>query len=120
MSTSGEYLDNFLRWKSGRQQTGYEKMLLLANPFIVPFDCYILRYKQGAEVPEHTDPVDGKRHYRLNVVLKKARSGGEFVCSSTIFESSRIKLFRPDQAAHSVTRVDEGTRYVFSLGWVRK
>lgn len=110
----------FLRWKPGRQQSGYEKMLLLANPFLVPFDCYILRYRPGSEITEHTDPVDDKKHYRLNIVLRKAKSGGQFACSETIFESERIKLFRPDRARHSVSRVDAGTRYVLSIGWVRK
>lgn len=120
MSSDSDYFGNFLRWRSGRQGTGYEKMLLLANPYLLPFDCYLLRYKQGTGVPEHTDPVDGKRHYRLNVVLKRARHGGEFVCKTPIYEGRRVKLFRPDVSAHSVTAVESGTRYVLSIGWVRR
>lgn len=94
-------------------------MLLLMNPYLVPFDCYLLRFRKGAEVPEHTDPVTDKKHYRLNIIVKKARKGGEFRCPEPIFESSRIKLFRPDRSPHSVSRVESGTRYVLSLGWVR-
>jgi hypothetical protein len=120
MATRADYAGNFMRWKSGRQETGYEKMLLVANPFILPFDCYLLRYKQGTGVPQHTDPVDSKRHYRLNVVLKKAKAGGEFSCDNPIYESNRVKLFRPDQSPHSVTPVEKGVRYVLSVGWVRK
>ncbi len=93
-------------------------MLLFGNPFILPFDCYILRFRPGSEIPEHTDPVDGKRHFRLNVVLRSAKIGGEFFCSNPIFESKRIKLFRPDQSTHSVSKIQSDTRYVFSLGWV--
>ncbi|MEL7296194.1 MAG: 2OG-Fe(II) oxygenase [Pseudomonadota bacterium] len=119
-STLTTFADGFLRWRSGRQQTGYEKMLLGINPFIVPWDCYLLRYKEGAEIPSHTDPVDGRKHYRVNVVLSEAEDGGEFECDTPIFASRRIKFFRPDQQPHSVSRVNAGTRYVLSFGWVLK
>lgn len=93
-------------------------MLLLVNRFILPFDCYLLRYQQGSGIQEHTDPVKRKRHFRLNIVLSKADVGGEFHCESAIYASSRIKLFRPDQAPHSVSPVERGVRYVLSIGWV--
>ena len=118
-SSSAGLFGNFLRWKGGRQDSGYEKMLLLANPFLLPFDCYLLRFREGSAIPEHTDPVDGRRHFRLNIVLREAVSGGEFCCSDPIYASRRIKLFRPDRSPHSVSPVSKGTRYVFSLGWVR-
>lgn len=118
MSIDSGYIQNLFRWKSGRQNTGYEKMLLLVNPFLLPFDLYILRFKTGTEIPTHTDPVHKKRHYRLNIVLCQARCGGDFVCSEPIFETRRIKLFRPDVSPHSVTKIESGTRYVLSLGWV--
>ena len=95
-------------------------MLLLANKIVLPFDCYLLRFSPGARIDEHTDLVDDRRHYRLNVVLKQASIGGEFKCSDTIFESNRIKLFRPDISSHSVSLVEQGTRYVLSIGWIRK
>ncbi len=120
MAEHTTYLGNFLRWRSGRQDSGYEKMLLLANPFLFPFDCYLLRFKVGSGIPEHSDPVDGKRHYRLNIVLRQASEGGHFVCDEPIYESDRIKLFRPDQSRHSVTTVRRGVRYVLSIGWVCK
>ena len=37
-----------------------------------------------------------------------------------IFETKRIKLFRSDVSVHSVTKVQGGSRYVLSLGWVLK
>ena len=120
MSSKGHYLRDWLRWRGGRQRTGYEKLLLLANPYLLPFDCYLLRFRPGSEVPEHTDPVDGKRHYRLNIIVRNARAGGVFVCSDPILETRRIKLFRPDKSSHRVTRVEEGTRYVLSVGWVTR
>ncbi len=94
-------------------------MLLMQASWPLPFDAYLLRFPEGAEVPPHTDPVSGGRHFRLNVVLKNARAGGEFRCAEPIYASGRIKLFRPDTTPHSVTRIVAGTRYVLSLGWVR-
>jgi len=113
-----DYVRSAFRWQHGRQGTGYDKMLLLTAPWPIAFDCYILRYPDGSEVPPHKDPVARGRHYRLNIILKSPRSGGEFVCSSPLFASKRIKLFRPDSCEHSITRVSGGTRYVLSIGWV--
>jgi hypothetical protein len=45
------------RWQSGRQGSGYDKMLLLTAPWPVPFDSYLIRYPEGSSVPPHKDPV---------------------------------------------------------------
>jgi hypothetical protein len=34
-------LSGWLRWQKGRQNTGYDKLLIAINPFVVPFDCFI-------------------------------------------------------------------------------
>ena len=107
------------RWQRGRQDTGYDKMLLFTARWPLAFDSYLIRYPDGSEIPPHMDPVQSGRHYRLNVILKSPRSGGEFVCADPIFATRRIKLFRPDACAHSVTLVVGGSRYVLSVGWVR-
>ena len=120
MTSSSRFLANAFRWQRGRQGTGYDKMLLATARWPIPFDSYLIRYPDGSEIPAHTDPVAIGRHFRLNIVLKSPSSGGEFVCSSPIFQTRRIKLFRPDACEHSVTRVMGGSRYVFSLGWVLK
>jgi hypothetical protein len=65
------------------------------------------------------DRVTHGRHYRLNLILRAARRSGEFVCARTIHASPRIKLFRPDLETHSVTRIEQGCRWVLSIGWVR-
>ncbi|HEX6832272.1 MAG TPA: 2OG-Fe(II) oxygenase [Rudaea sp.] len=114
------YLRTALRWQKGRQQSGYDKMLLLQSLWPLPFDVYILRFPQGSEIAPHTDAVSSGRHYRLNIVIKRATTGGEFVCATPIYASSRIKLFRPDACEHSVTRVVRGSRYVLSIGWIRR
>lgn len=112
-------LNAWLRWVTGRQQTGYEKMLLATARFPVRFDLYLLRYPTGSSVPAHVDPVDGQRHFRLNVVLREAELGGSFTCVRPIFETRRLKLFRPDVSEHSVSPIQQGSRLVLSLGWVR-
>jgi hypothetical protein len=93
-------------------------MLLLQLPRPLLCDVYVLRFREGALIAPHTDPVSFGRHYRCNIVLKRARAGGEFVCSNPIFATTRIKIFRPDACEHSVTQVTAGTRYVLSVGWV--
>ncbi len=106
------------RWQRGRQGTGYDKMLLATARWPLRFDSYLIRYPEGSAIPPHTDPVQAGRHYRLNIVLKSPRAGGEFVCATPIYASRRVKLFRPDACEHSVTRVEGGSRYVLSIGWV--
>lgn len=110
---------NLWRWQRGRQGSGYDKLLLGGMRWPLPCDCYLLRFPTGASVPPHTDRVKQGRHYRLNIILRPARRGGEFVCERPIHASGRIKLFRPDVEEHSVTTIDEGTRWVLSIGWVR-
>jgi hypothetical protein len=83
-------------------------------------DYYLLRFPPGTQIPPHSDPVKTGRHYRLNVIVKRSPRGGDFVCTEPIFETSRIKLFRPDVCTHSVTKVEGGSRYVLSIRWVLK
>jgi hypothetical protein len=112
------YLSKAFRWQRGRQGTGYDKMLLLTAPWPIPFDSYLIRYPEDSAIPPHVDQVKSGRHFRLNIILKSPKSGGEFICKDPLFATSRIKLFRPDVSEHSVTQVVGGSRYVFSLGWV--
>lgn len=107
------------RWQAGRQRSGYRKMLLFGLRWPLPFDVYLLHFPLGASVPAHMDPVVQGRHCRLNIILKAARRGGEFVCAGPIHDGRRIKLFRPDREPHGVTPIEAGSRWVLSLGWVR-
>lgn len=106
------------RWTRGRQGTGYDKLLLATLPWPLPFDCYLIRYPVGSAIPRHVDPVQGRRHFRLNIVVKASRDGGEFVCQNPIFQTRRIKFFRPDVSPHEVTEVQGSARYVLSVGWL--
>jgi hypothetical protein len=107
-----------LRWLPGRQGTGYDKLPLASARWPLPFDVYLIRYREGSHVPPHTDPVADGRHYRLNIILTAAAVGGEFVCADPLFATARVKLLRPDRSVHSVTPVERWRRLVLSVGWV--
>ncbi|MGI9282470.1 MAG: 2OG-Fe(II) oxygenase [Endozoicomonas sp.] len=116
----GEFLSKVFRWQKGRQNTGYDKMLLGGGLWPVPFDLYLLRFLEGHEIPPHVDQVESGEHYRLNIILKSPESGGEFICREPIYESRLIKFFRSDLSEHSVNKILKGRRYVLSIGWVKK
>jgi hypothetical protein len=97
----------------GRIRSGYEKLEIYA---FSNFDCYIIRLKEKAYIPNHRDFIPNKNHFRVNIVLKKAEVGGLFVCDEGYSILDRIFLFRPDVSEHSVTEVVSGTRYVLSFG----
>lgn len=106
----------FFKWQKGQRDTGYYILTLIRT---LIFDCYIIKYPQGSYIPPHTDLVKGKRHYRINLVLTHP-PGGEFICADSIYKSKWLNFFRPDKNVHSVTKVEKGTRYVFSIGWATK
>lgn len=106
---------NWLTWKTGRRNTGYRKLLLFQWPWYIPWDLYVLCFPPISSAPTHTDPVPGFRHYRINFVIKRARSGGKFKASSYVYQGTRLNIFRSDRP-HEVEQIIEGTRYVLSLG----
>lgn len=102
-------------WVTGRQKSGYEKMILFINERFIPFDFYILKYLKGSFAPVHTDYVPGYRHYRFNLILHQAKEGGVFDCRHPIISTRWLYFFRSDRA-HSVSKIKKGSRYVFSVG----
>ncbi len=82
------------------------------------FDCYLFHYREGSYIPRHKDPSYGKRHYRFNIVLKKPKEGGDFICKKTILSlfNGRIMLFRADNSYHQITPITKGTRWLLSFG----
>jgi hypothetical protein len=107
------------KWIAGRQNTGYKKLKIFQ---FLNMDCYLLKYNEGDYIPLHTDPVPGRKHYRLNVILKKPIEGGElyFRDSPNQFyleeQTSRIQLFRSDLVEHCVSEIKRGTRIVLTFG----
>lgn len=113
-----------LRWQQGKQGTGYEKLLIFATA-LIPFDLYLLRYKEGAGIPWHKDPTPGFKHHRLNFSFGKYEGGYMNHIINNRTDPSRhywrmtrrLYYFRPDLVEHCVQPVIAGTRYVLSLGW---
>lgn len=101
-----------MKWQNGRQGTGYLKKKMFD---FWKMDCYLIKYPDGSFIPEHIDKVDDKKHYRLNIVIKKPYSGGLFICDKTIINTCRLILFRPDRYKHRLTPV-VGERLVMSFG----
>ncbi len=75
----------FLRWEKGRQETGYDKMLIATAKWPRPFDMYLLRFFPGHEIPLHKDGVKEGEHHRVNFILKNSKEGGEFICEDSIY-----------------------------------
>ena len=105
-----------LKWKPGRLGTGYDVYTIIDLP---RFDVHILRMCEGAYIPEHTDKIDGFAHNRMNIVLRRAKVGGQFICREAV-RIGRITFFRPDTAKHCVTQVHKGRRYALSIGWASR
>lgn len=113
-----------MRWIPGRQGTGYLKLRLAGWGQL--FDVWLLRYPEGAYIDWHRDPVNGRRHYRANLVLRQARWGGWFACRryvGNVWSCGRREwfvVFRPDLVEHAVTPIMRGSRWVLSVGWTRR
>jgi hypothetical protein len=111
----------YWKWEKGRQRSGYEKMLLAKAAWPIPFDCYLLKFPEGSEVPWHKDlsPRPGWDHYRINVVLRPAELGGDFRAKGgPLLNFPRFKAFRPDRIEHAVTKIVSGERLVLSIGFL--
>lgn len=81
---------------------------------------YLVRYPAGHAIVPHVDMVSEGRLYKLNWVLIKPESGGEFRCERTIFNLfGRIILFRPDLYRHQVSRIERGRRLLLSFALTR-
>lgn len=106
-----------MKWEQGRKGSLYmkKKLFQLRNTL----DCYLIKYPVGSVLENHTDPVTGKSHYRLNIILQKAKLGGKLYLNNCLCRK-RVILFRPDAVEHRVSEVVYGTRYVLSIGFAWK
>lgn len=116
-----------MKWKEGRQGTGY-KVLTLFKSERFKCDCHIIKYDVGAYIPQHTDPApDGYVHKRINFVWRSLDCvGGRFFSyGATILPIFKcgllgVFLFEPSELPHWVEKIERGKRWVFSLGWLKR
>jgi len=113
----------FLRWSEGRQKGGYLKLSLCPQWLskLLHADLWILRYPAGSAIRPHSDPTPGRRHWRLNLVVWAAKSGGLFHCEPPSPKDARqwgqrFFIFRSDLCPHSVSTIEAGSRWVLSAG----
>lgn len=105
----------------GRQDSNYFKKLLWRSSWSVGNYALILKYSTGSHNDWHKDPVSGGDHYRLNVVLNWWFDGGKIESKDgVLFSMGPLTFFRSDKNENRVTEVEDGTRYVFSFGFVNK
>ncbi len=109
---------NWLRWVEGRQGGGYRKLFLGGIPDFC--DCYLLHMPEGSEIEPHKDYFVGKAHHRVNIIIKAPRISGWFFArgAHSTWLRGRVIRFRPDLVVHEVSRVEQGSRWVLSFGWV--
>lgn len=102
-------------WAAGRQGAGYQKLLVAQGSW---WDVWLLWYPPATSIPIHTDPVDGKEHHRLNILLKGWDS---FVClGGPYWKWWRFTKFRPDIQQHAVPYNSQSpARLLLSIGWIR-
>lgn len=106
-----------MNWILGRQNTGYKKLNIFQ---FLNMDCWLLKYEAGDFIPVHTDPVPGRKHWRLNITLKKATEGGHLYIQNMDNKRWRvggpIVLFRSDLSPHEVSPIISGERLVLTFG----
>lgn len=121
-------------WRAGRQGTGYDilplKDELASSPAVTRalarigtphgdfWDVYLIRYLDGAHVPDHVDAAQpGLRHRRLNALITPATAGGELTIAGARVELALgdAVCFYPDEEVHRVEPVT-GTRLLLSVG----
>ena len=107
------------RWGYDQFYTGY-RIFTIAYIKWLRWDIYLFHYPTGSLIPKHKDPAKYGAHYRFNVTLKKAKQGGEFKCNNVVFKWWRFCLFRADANYHSVTRIEQGSRWILSFGFTFK
>lgn len=81
-----------MKWVNGRQNIYYQKLKIYSFWRI---DCYLIRYSKGCAVGYHTDEVEGKRHYRINIQIR----GVNRLChvDNLAKKRGRFDLFRADK-----------------------
>lgn len=120
------------KWEEGRQGGGYYKMKLMEISWPIKADMYILKFPEGSKVSPHTDPspLHGRvfKHFRLSIILKKAKSGGEFMVFKGVSSKDigvyrdvgRVSIIRPDVTLHKMNKIEKGCSYWLSIGWLKE
>ncbi len=95
----------YWKWVDGRQHghgTDYKKFCLWSfKLFNWGFDAYILKYKPSV-LHEHIDPVEGGKHWRLNIKLQGIADFGKKIDGEWKYNRKIFNFFRPDIIPHTL------------------
>ena len=101
-----------MKGQQGKLNTNYQKLVICNFGF---FDINLIKIPTGTQIPRHTDPIENKRHYRLNINLVKPSVGGHFQ-GKYLWKLPRITLIRPDIHPHAVSEIFKGHALILSIG----
>lgn len=101
-----------MKWQQGRLNANYQKLTICNFSF---FDINLIKIPTHTQIPWHTDPIDNKRHYRLNIDLVKPKGGGHFI-GRYLWKCPRITVIRPDIHPHGVSEIFRGHALILSIG----
>ena len=106
------------KWGNDIHNTGYRIFTLFYSRKLRS-DLYLFHYPQGSWIPKHKDPAKYGPHFRLNLEIVRPKKGGVFKCQNVVFScfNGRLFLFRADANYHSVSKIEEGSRWVLSFGF---
>jgi len=98
------------KWENGRQNYYYEKLKIYSFWRI---DCYLIRYSRACAVGYHTDDVENKKHYRMNIQLK----GIDRLCHIDNMNCKKkiIRIFRADKLHSFGPTLESGLILSFGL-----
>jgi hypothetical protein len=105
-------LKRLFPFEKGNRDTGYRLVDLLGFHIgTFQFRLILGRYPEGASQPPHVDVLHTQDIYRVVVVLKNAKAGGELYVPNADFQlGERVYFFNP-KYQHQVLPVLEGVRY---------
>lgn len=108
-----------LKWQGGRQiGSNYMKMPLWYFKIgRLGTDAYIIKYEGNAHLPNHTDPVDNGRHWRLNITLGGRANFFIYKDGDYKIINRRFIWFRPDIQEHLLEASGYGCTKL-SIGFV--
>lgn len=110
----------FWKWIEGRQKTKYQKMLIAQSKKLC-FDIWLIKYVDS-NISLHIDPspLEGKKHHRINIILRKPEFGGFFINFGEFktYFNHRVIYFNPSDSYHFLSKA-YGKRLVLSIGWLK-
>lgn len=100
-----------MKWIDGRQGGGYKKLPIIRCRF---FDCWLIKYNAGFELPIHCDEIVGFVHHRLNILIY----GEDAYIGESDWKVWRVTKF-VSSLPHGTTKLSR-PRLILSFGWKRK